>query len=140
MTAKGRLQVLGSALQRVTPRHSLGKCTSSVAFDANSTSATTAHRNVWRKEVSADKQSSHASGGTPPLNDIPRRQRVLEARGVSVVYQRSATAEYRRRGDPALGITRSAVTSKQGGSVVVRMGLSNMTPVADICSLVISSH
>ena len=115
--------MLGSALQRVTPLHSWGKCASSVAFDAHSTSATTAHhRNVLRKDVNADKQSSQASGGTPPLNDILRRRRVLEARGVSVVYQRSATAEYRRRGDPELGISRSALTSKQGGSVAVRMG------------------
>lgn len=139
MTAKGRLLVLGSVLQRVSPIHSWGKCASSVAFDAHSTSVTTAHhRNFLRKGVNADKQSPQASGGTPPLNDIPRRRRVLEARGVSVVYQRSATAEYRRRGDPALGITRSAVTSKPGGSVVVRMGHrmapDNIYPTADICS------
>lgn len=146
MAARRRLLVLGSTLQRGPLVRSWGKCALSVAFDLHSTSATTAHhRNVLRKEVNADNQSSQASGGTPPVNDIHSRRRVLEARGVSVVYQRSATAEYRRRGDPALGITRSEVTSKPGGSVVVRichlMAPGYMNHVVNICShLYITSY
>jgi hypothetical protein len=129
MAAKGRLLVLGSALQRSPSFHSWGKCTSSLAFDVHSTPATAHHRNILRRQVKQDKEeSSQASGGTPPsTEDTPRRRQVLEARGVSVVYQRSATAEYRRRSDPAHGIAQSAASSKPGGSVVVRTTMAHST-------------
>jgi hypothetical protein len=128
MPTKGSLLMLGSALQRLPSYHSWGKCASSLALDVHSSPGTAHHRNILRGQVKPDKESYQASGGTQNTMKLtPRRRQVLEARGVSVVYQRSATAEYRRRSDPAHGISQSAASLKPRGSVVVRTRVAPLT-------------
>jgi len=112
--------------------HSWSKCASSAKLHVHTTASDNKRPipprrgNVGKAELPRPAKPA-ATKGVQRQN----RRQALEARGVSVIYQQSATAMYRRKKgepepdpNPVAGFPRS-VAATSGGSVVVR-GLSSM--------------